>query len=185
MPRRGLTRRGGGVMGCPGNGSSGAHRIGGGGGEGQEHGTRQYAISVCRLPSSCATHCLWRGPPAGALLGSVQCEVQHDVCRGSGPRVPRAFIWCCPPPPPKAQGRVSGTTTCASHCRGEGGAALQGLRWGQSLLLVASLPGLPRTGGGPCHGKLVEPTHQKAPEKSLGIKEQSCPMLQLSHQAVW
>ena len=40
-------------------------------------------------------------------------------------------------------------------------------------------------GGGPCHGKLAEPAHQKALEKSLGIKEQSCPMLQLSHQAVW
>ena len=39
--------------------------------------------------------------------------------------------------------------------------------------------------GGPGHGKLAKPGHQKLLEKSLGIKDQSCPMLQLSHKAMW
>ena len=38
-------------------------------------------------------------------------------------------------------------------------------------------------GWGPGHGKLEKPPHQKALEKSLGIKDQSCPMLRLSHKA--
>ena len=33
------------------------------------------------------------------------------------------------------------------------------------------------------HGELAKPAHWKAPEKSLGIKGQSCPMLRLSHRS--
>ena len=40
-------------------------------------------------------------------------------------------------------------------------------------------------GAGPGHGKLVKPAHQKTLEKSLGIKDQSCPMLQLSDKGMW
>ena len=40
-------------------------------------------------------------------------------------------------------------------------------------------------GEGSGHGKLAKPAHQKALKKSLGIKDQSCPMLQLSHKAMW
>ena len=35
--------------------------------------------------------------------------------------------------------------------------------------------------GGSGHGKLANPAHQKAPEKSLGINDQSCPLLRLSY----
>ena len=35
------------------------------------------------------------------------------------------------------------------------------------------------------HGKLEKAAHQKALEKSLGIKDQSCQMLRLSHKAMW
>ena len=35
------------------------------------------------------------------------------------------------------------------------------------------------------HRELAEPAPQKALEKSLGPKDQSCPMLRLSHKAVW
>jgi hypothetical protein len=35
------------------------------------------------------------------------------------------------------------------------------------------------------HGKLAKPAHQKALEKSPRIKDQSCPMLQLPHKAMW
>ena len=38
-------------------------------------------------------------------------------------------------------------------------------------------------GSGP--GKLASPAHQAALEKSLGIKDQSCPMLRWSHRAMW
>ena len=36
------------------------------------------------------------------------------------------------------------------------------------------------------HGELAKPAHQKqkAHETSLGIKDQSCPMLRLSHKAM-
>ena len=40
-------------------------------------------------------------------------------------------------------------------------------------------------GGVPGLGKLVRPDHQKALKKALGVKDQSCPMLRLSHKAVW
>ena len=40
-------------------------------------------------------------------------------------------------------------------------------------------------GGASGHGKLAKPAHQKALEKSLRIKDQSCPMLRLSHKAMW
>ena len=40
-------------------------------------------------------------------------------------------------------------------------------------------------GGVSDHGKLAKAAHQKALEKTLGIKDQSCPMLQLSHKAMW
>ena len=40
-------------------------------------------------------------------------------------------------------------------------------------------------GGGSSHGKLAKPAHEKALEKSLGIKDQRCPMLRLSHNAMW
>ena len=39
-------------------------------------------------------------------------------------------------------------------------------------------------GRGSGHGKLAKPTHQKTLEKSLGLKDQSCLMLQLSHKAL-
>ena len=39
-------------------------------------------------------------------------------------------------------------------------------------------------GGGSDHGELAKPAHQKAHEKSLEIKHQSCPMLQLSQNVV-
>ena len=39
-------------------------------------------------------------------------------------------------------------------------------------------------GGASGHGKLAKPAHQKALEKSLGIKGQSCPMVRLSHEAM-
>ena len=39
--------------------------------------------------------------------------------------------------------------------------------------------------GAPGHGKLAKPSYQKAPEKSLGIKDQSCPMLRSSHKGMW
>jgi hypothetical protein len=35
------------------------------------------------------------------------------------------------------------------------------------------------------HGKLAKPPHHRALEKSLGVKDQSCPMLRLSHKAMW
>ena len=38
--------------------------------------------------------------------------------------------------------------------------------------------------GGSGHEKLPELAHQKALEKSLGIKGQSCPVPRLSHKAV-
>ena len=38
-------------------------------------------------------------------------------------------------------------------------------------------------GGGPRHGKLTKPGHQKAPEKSLAIKDQSSPMLRIVPQS--
>ena len=38
---------------------------------------------------------------------------------------------------------------------------------------------------GSSHDKLPELAHQNALEKSLGIKDQSCPVLQLSHNTVW
>ena len=40
-------------------------------------------------------------------------------------------------------------------------------------------------GGGSGHDKLPKLAHQKALEKSLGIKDQSCPVLPLSHKAMW
>ena len=39
--------------------------------------------------------------------------------------------------------------------------------------------------GGSSDDKLPELAHQKALEKSLGIKDQSCPVLRLSHKTVW
>ena len=39
--------------------------------------------------------------------------------------------------------------------------------------------------GGSSHDKLPELAHQKALEKSLGIKDQSCPVLRLSQKTVW
>ena len=42
-----------------------------------------------------------------------------------------------------------------------------------------------RGGGCSGHAKLAKPTHQDALEKSLGIKDQSCPMPRLSHMAMW
>ena len=53
-------------------------------------------------------------------------------------------------------------------------------------------PGLPCTSafggvdafwGGSSHDELPELAHHKALEKSLGIKDQSCPVLRLSHKA--
>ena len=38
--------------------------------------------------------------------------------------------------------------------------------------------------GGSGHGKLAKPAPQKALQKSLGIKDQSCPMLRLSQSNV-
>ena len=35
------------------------------------------------------------------------------------------------------------------------------------------------------HGKLAKPSHQMALKKTLGIKDQSCPLLQLSHKVMW
>ena len=40
-------------------------------------------------------------------------------------------------------------------------------------------------GGGSSHDELPELAHLKALEKSLGIKDQSCPVLRLSHKTVW
>ena len=40
-------------------------------------------------------------------------------------------------------------------------------------------------GGGSGDGKLVKPAHQKALEKSLGIRDHSCLILRLSHTAMW
>ena len=40
-------------------------------------------------------------------------------------------------------------------------------------------------GGGSGHGKLAKPVHQNALKKPLRIKDQSCPMLPLSHNAMW
>ena len=40
-------------------------------------------------------------------------------------------------------------------------------------------------GGGSSHDELPELAHWKAPEKSLGIKDQSCTVLRLSHKTVW
>ena len=39
--------------------------------------------------------------------------------------------------------------------------------------------------GGSGHGELAKPARQRALRKSPGIKDQSCPMLQLSHKAMW
>ena len=41
------------------------------------------------------------------------------------------------------------------------------------------------SGGASGHRKLGKPAHQKALEKSLGIKDQSCLMLRLSHKATY
>ena len=35
------------------------------------------------------------------------------------------------------------------------------------------------------HDKLPKLAHQKALKRSLGIKDQSCPVLRLSHKTVW
>ena len=40
-------------------------------------------------------------------------------------------------------------------------------------------------GVGSGHGKLPKPAHQRALEKPLGIKDQSCRVLRLSHKAMW
>ena len=38
---------------------------------------------------------------------------------------------------------------------------------------------------GSSHDELLELAHYKALDKSLGIKDQSCPVLRLSHKTVW
>ena len=40
-------------------------------------------------------------------------------------------------------------------------------------------------GGAPAMAKVAKPAYQRALEKSLGIEDQSCPMLPLSHKAMW
>ena len=75
-----------------------------------------------------------------------------------------------------------------------------GYRWLPMPLMLAPavretvagrrLGALERGGGFQCipgsgHGNLAKPAHHKALEKSLGIKDQSCPMLRLPHKAMW
>jgi hypothetical protein len=40
-------------------------------------------------------------------------------------------------------------------------------------------------GGGSSHDKLPELAHRRALEKSLRVKDQSCPVLRSSHKTVW
>ena len=57
------------------------------------------------------------------------------------------------------------------------------MKWGGG----GSTEGVHKVCGGGCsgHGKLAKLAHRKAPKKSLGIKDQRCPMLRLSHKAMW
>ena len=57
----------------------------------------------------------------------------------------------------------------------------------RGMVITTQFNVLPLTRGGGCsgHGKLAKSTHQKALEKSLGINDQSCPVLRLSHHAMW
>ena len=71
-----------------------------------------------------------------------------------------------PPPPGERQG--------VGNDKGGGGYHTQ--RAGEAYLFF---------GGGSSHDKLPELAHQKALEKSLGIKDQGCPVLRLSHEAMW
>ena len=64
--------------------------------------------------------------------------------------------------------------------------------WGQEAEVLHHDPSLASLlcfflGGGLVsgHGKLAKPAHQKALETSLRIKDQGCPMLRLSHKAMW
>ena len=64
------------------------------------------------------------------------------------------------------------------------GGTLHGMR-GNAAALCEDDPEKHFWGGGSSHDKLPELAHQKALEKSLGIKDQSCPVLRLRHKTVW
>ena len=104
---------------------------------------------------------MYAGHGRNGLVCTPQCPVHGGSLGGS------------PPPPPPCPSSLS-------------------CRWGTVLPLavLAPLELAPIKPKlflflGPGHGKLAKSALQKARQKSLRIKDQSCPMLRLPHKAMW